>query len=147
MYFAFKNKGTEKIKLSFETLVRGMPVALKVIIPIISIMFPALLILIFCVSFLNSKVLLDGLYDPDCSLNKLKRDKARGLLSNGGNDGTADNFELFIGSTDINWCYYKDSHRVLGSTVGMLVLQDFLYNRPMLDYSLDNRIEENSKKN
>jgi len=58
-------------------------------------------------------------------IKKLKRDKARGLLSNGGNDGTADNFELFIGSTDINWCYYKDSHRVLGSTVGMLVLQDF----------------------
>jgi N-acetyltransferase 10 len=59
-------------------------------------------------------------------IKKLKRDKARGLLnSNGGNDGTADNFELFIGSTDIEWCYYKDSHRVLGSTVGMLVLQDF----------------------
>mmetsp|Transcript_9751 Transcript_9751/g.29050 ORF Transcript_9751/g.29050 Transcript_9751/m.29050 type:complete len:1123 (-) Transcript_9751:182-3550(-) len=58
-------------------------------------------------------------------IKKLKRDKARGLLSKGGNDGTADNFELFIGSTDINWCYYRDSHRVLGSTVGMLVLQDF----------------------
>ena len=58
-------------------------------------------------------------------IKKLKRDKARGLLSNGGNDGTADNFELFIGSTDINWCYYRDSHRVLGTTVGMLVLQDF----------------------
>mmetsp|Transcript_12042 Transcript_12042/g.13192 ORF Transcript_12042/g.13192 Transcript_12042/m.13192 type:complete len:1120 (+) Transcript_12042:44-3403(+) len=58
-------------------------------------------------------------------IKKIKRDKARGLLSNGGNDGTVDNFELFIGSTDINWCYYKDSHRVLGTTVGMLVLQDF----------------------
>ena len=59
-------------------------------------------------------------------IKKLKRDKARGLLSSaGGSDGTADNFELFIGSTDINWCYYKDSHRVLGTTVGMLVLQDF----------------------
>jgi len=58
-------------------------------------------------------------------IKKLKRDKARGLLSNGNNDGTADNFELFIGSTDINWCYYRDSHRVLGTTVGMLVLQDF----------------------
>lgn len=60
-------------------------------------------------------------------IKKLQRDKARGLLSNNGaaQDGTADNFELFIGSTDINWCYYKDSHRVLGTTVGMLVLQDF----------------------
>ncbi|CAJ1937433.1 unnamed protein product [Cylindrotheca closterium] len=55
-------------------------------------------------------------------MKKLKRDKARGLIS--GSD-SSDNFELFIGSTDINWCYYKDSHRVLGSTVGMLVLQDF----------------------
>lgn len=55
-------------------------------------------------------------------MKKLKRDKARGLISGG---DSSDNFELFIGSTDINWCYYKDSHRVLGSTVGMLVLQDF----------------------
>jgi N-acetyltransferase 10 len=56
-------------------------------------------------------------------IKKLKRDKARGLTAS--MDNTADNFELFIGSTDINWCYYKDSHRVLGTTVGMLVLQDF----------------------
>eukprot|EP00980_Cylindrotheca_fusiformis_P011822 scaffold2816_cov121-Cylindrotheca_fusiformis.AAC.38 len=55
-------------------------------------------------------------------MKKLKRDQARGLTSSG--DGS-DSFELFVGSTDINWCYYKDSHRVLGSTVGMLVLQDF----------------------
>jgi N-acetyltransferase 10 len=61
-------------------------------------------------------------------IKKLKRDKARGLTSTAGGTSvvdTADNFELFIGSTDINWCYYKDSHRVLGTTVGMLVLQDF----------------------
>jgi N-acetyltransferase 10 len=56
-------------------------------------------------------------------IKKLKRDKSRGLTSAA--DNTTDNFELFIGSTDINWCYYKDSHRVLGTTVGMLVLQDF----------------------
>lgn len=55
-------------------------------------------------------------------IKKLKRDKARGLTSTA---DAADNFELFIGSTDVNWCYYKDSHRVLGTTVGMLVLQDF----------------------
>jgi N-acetyltransferase 10 len=57
-------------------------------------------------------------------IKKLKRDKARGLSTSSSID-TADNFELFISSTDINWCYYKDSHRVLGTTVGMLVLQDF----------------------
>jgi N-acetyltransferase 10 len=56
-------------------------------------------------------------------IKKLKRDKARGLTSSA--DASMDNFELFVNSTDINWCYYKDSHRVLGSTVGMLVLQDF----------------------
>ena len=36
---------------------------------------------------------------------------------------TEDPFELFIGQTDIRWCYYKDSHKVLGQTFGMLVLQ------------------------
>jgi N-acetyltransferase 10 len=55
-------------------------------------------------------------------MKKLKRDKARGLANT---DGTADNFELFISQTDITWCYYKDSHRVLGTTVNLLVLQDF----------------------
>lgn len=56
-------------------------------------------------------------------IKQLKSKKARGLTS--GAEDSADNFELFISSTDINWCYYKDSHRVLGTTVGMLVLQDF----------------------
>jgi N-acetyltransferase 10 len=54
-------------------------------------------------------------------MKKIKNEKSRGLA----NVDTTDNFELFINSTDINWCYYKDSHRVLGTTVGMLVLQDF----------------------
>ena len=59
-------------------------------------------------------------------MKKLKRDKARGLLkSTDGTSDTADNFELFVTSTDIQWCYYKDSHRVLGNTFGVLVLQDF----------------------
>lgn len=60
-------------------------------------------------------------------MKKLKRDKARGLTTGGGADGGdgADNFELFISSTDITWCYYKDSHRILGTTTGVLVLQDF----------------------
>mmetsp|Transcript_17593 Transcript_17593/g.24747 ORF Transcript_17593/g.24747 Transcript_17593/m.24747 type:complete len:1144 (-) Transcript_17593:1139-4570(-) len=61
-------------------------------------------------------------------MKKIKRDKARGLAKGSTNNEyntAADNFELFISSTDINWCYYKDTHRVLGSTVGVLVLQDF----------------------
>ena len=59
-------------------------------------------------------------------MKKLKRDKARGLLKSAdGSSDTADNFELFVTSTDIQWCYYKDTHRVLGNTFGVLVLQDF----------------------
>jgi len=62
-------------------------------------------------------------------MKKLKRDKQRGLNNLGGgaanNASSADNFELFVGQTDITWCYYKDTHRVLGTTHGLLVLQDF----------------------
>lgn len=36
-----------------------------------------------------------------------------------------DPFELFVGSTEIRWCYYKETQNVLGTTFGMLVLQDF----------------------
>ncbi|KAL9186796.1 hypothetical protein ACHAXT_010516 [Thalassiosira profunda] len=61
-------------------------------------------------------------------MEKMKRDKKRGLSK--GNAGSAaaeqmDNFELFLTNTDITWCYYKDSHRALGTTHSMLVLQDF----------------------
>uniref|UniRef100_A0A7S3QD44 RNA cytidine acetyltransferase n=1 Tax=Chaetoceros debilis TaxID=122233 RepID=A0A7S3QD44_9STRA len=58
-------------------------------------------------------------------MKKIKRDKKNGLAKGFTPDSKVDNFELFLSATDINWCYYKDSHRVLGSTVGMLVLQDF----------------------
>ena len=34
-------------------------------------------------------------------------------------------FEFFISSTQIRWCYYHETHRILGNTFGMLVLQDF----------------------
>jgi N-acetyltransferase 10 len=53
---------------------------------------------------------------------KKMQKKMKGLQKSAGD---MDNFELFLSQTDINWCYYKDSHRVLGTTVGMLVLQDF----------------------
>jgi N-acetyltransferase 10 len=55
-------------------------------------------------------------------MKKLKRQKERGLP---GEVDQADNFELFVNQTDVTWCYYRDSHRVLGRTFGMLVLQDF----------------------
>jgi len=36
-----------------------------------------------------------------------------------------DPFELFISSTQIRYCYYHDTHKILGNTFGMVVLQDF----------------------
>ena len=42
--------------------------------------------------------------------------------------GTADEnnvFDLFVNSTNIRFTYYKDSHKILGQTFGMCVLQDF----------------------
>ena len=36
-----------------------------------------------------------------------------------------DPFELFVTSTNIRYCYYKETHKILGSTYGMVVLQDF----------------------
>lgn len=34
-------------------------------------------------------------------------------------------FELFLSSTEISYCYYKETQRILGTTHDMLVLQDF----------------------
>ena len=36
-----------------------------------------------------------------------------------------DPFEMFISATDIRYCYYSETQKILGSTYGMLVLQDF----------------------
>ena len=61
-------------------------------------------------------------------MKKIKRDKARGLSKGtlgDGADQASDNFELFIESADVSWCYYKDTQRALGQTYGVLVLQDF----------------------
>lgn len=36
-----------------------------------------------------------------------------------------DPFELFIASTNIRYCYYSETDKILGNTFGMCVLQDF----------------------
>ena len=56
-------------------------------------------------------------------MKKIKRDKQRGLTDSENN--AIDNFELFVNNNNVSYCYYRDSHRVLGTTIGMLVLQDF----------------------
>lgn len=53
-------------------------------------------------------------------MKKLKKQAQRGLLNE-----TEQSFDLFVKQAPITWCYYKDSHRVLGTTVKLLVLQDF----------------------
>ncbi|KAJ1856334.1 N-acetyltransferase 10 [Coemansia sp. RSA 720] len=52
---------------------------------------------------------------------KLKRDIKRGVRE----ANEEDPFEMFITVTDIRYTYYKETHKVLGNTYGMCVLQDF----------------------
>lgn len=61
------------------------------------------------------------------SSHKQKRMKQIKKLQQRGNwdQEVDDPFDLFISSTNIRFCYYKDSHKVLGNTFSMCVLQDF----------------------
>lgn len=34
-----------------------------------------------------------------------------------------DPFEMFIASTTIRFCYYSETHKILGNTYGMCILQ------------------------
>lgn len=34
-----------------------------------------------------------------------------------------DPFELFVAATSIRYCYYNETHKILGNTFGMCVLQ------------------------
>merc|ERR1719359_1592785 len=54
-------------------------------------------------------------------MKEIKRKMQRGQLD----PNLDDPFELFISSTNIRYCYYKESEQVLGKTFGMLILQDF----------------------
>lgn len=40
-------------------------------------------------------------------------------------DNIEDMFETFIAQTNIRYCYYSETHKILGNTYGMLILQDF----------------------
>ena len=54
-------------------------------------------------------------------MREIKKLISRGLYDKDGENP----FDLFVSSTEIRWCYYKDSKNILGQTYGMLVLQDF----------------------
>ncbi|CAJ0840288.1 11429_t:CDS:2 [Entrophospora sp. SA101] len=52
---------------------------------------------------------------------KIKKEIKRGIREL----NTEDPFELFISVTNIRYTYYKETHKILGNTYGMCVLQDF----------------------
>ncbi|XP_053304561.1 RNA cytidine acetyltransferase [Spea bombifrons] len=54
-------------------------------------------------------------------MRKLQKRIKSGML----NVKEDDPFELFIASTNIRYCYYNETHKILGNTYGMCVLQDF----------------------
>ncbi|KAF5397575.1 RNA cytidine acetyltransferase [Paragonimus heterotremus] len=53
------------------------------------------------------------------NLKLLNKKRKAGLTS----DATI--FEQFICTTDIRWCYYSETHKILGQTFDMCILQDF----------------------
>jgi len=36
-------------------------------------------------------------------------------------------FELFVAATNVRYCYYHETHKILGNTYGMCVLQVSFY--------------------
>ncbi|CAI5439196.1 unnamed protein product [Caenorhabditis angaria] len=54
---------------------------------------------------------------------KIKKAKKNTTLSGAIQD--ADPFDVFISSTQIRYCYYNETEKILGNTFGVLVLQDF----------------------
>jgi N-acetyltransferase 10 len=61
-------------------------------------------------------------------MNQIKKMMQRGLLD----PEKDDPFSLFVASTNIRYCYYADTHKILGNTFGMCVLQDFEALQPNL---------------
>ena len=52
-------------------------------------------------------------------MRQIKKMMQRGLLD----AEKEDPFSLFVASTNIRYCYYHDTHKILGNTYGMCVLQ------------------------
>ncbi|KAE9416274.1 hypothetical protein Angca_005217 [Angiostrongylus cantonensis] len=59
------------------------------------------------------------------SSNKKKRIRQIHMKSSVSTISEGDPFEVFISTTKIRYCYYNETHNILGNTYGMLVLQDF----------------------
>lgn len=66
--------------------------------------------------------------DPDFgSTGKKKQERRARLEVKGGlaTEATKEAFQLFLAQNNIRFCKYKESHKILGQTFGMAVLQDF----------------------
>lgn len=48
-----------------------------------------------------------------------------------------DPFELFVAATNIRYCYYNETHKILGNTFGMCVLQVGDFFQPDTSWGLD----------
>lgn len=60
------------------------------------------------------------------SHRKKRQKQLQKKISHGLYDPNLDDpFELFVTSTEIRYCYYKDTQQILGQTFGLCVLQDF----------------------
>lgn len=62
-------------------------------------------------------------------MNQIKKMMQRGLLD----PEKDDPFSLFMASTNIRYCYYADTHKILGNTFGMCVLQVRVSNTPLIE--------------
>lgn len=60
----------------------------------------------------------------DCSHRKKRMRQLQKKIKNGTlNLKQDDPFELFVAATNIRYCYYNETHKILGNTFGMCVLQ------------------------
>ena len=71
-------------------------------------------------------------YKKDLGFSSHRKKKAKSLqkkAKSGKIDVNEDDpFELFVLSTNIRYCYYNETHKILGNTYGMCILQvSFIY--------------------
>lgn len=60
------------------------------------------------------------------STHRKKRMRELQKLKKAGLEVNEDNpLDMFIASANVRWCYYHETHKILGQTYGMAVLQDF----------------------
>ena len=60
----------------------------------------------------------------ECSHRKKRMRQLQKKLKSGSMDVKPDDpFELFVAATTIRYCYYAETHKILGNTYGMCILQ------------------------